>query len=93
MGTAASSLTSFEISIAGRGATLTRLKHIGIHRQAHTAAGFAPFESCLFEQAVEPFLFGLLLHQTRTRDHHRPHSPGDALTLGQVGCKAEVFDA
>ena len=93
MGPAAGPLAPLEISIAGRGATLSGLKHVGIHRQAHTAAGFPPLESRLFEQSVEPFLFGLLFHQARARHHHRPHSRGDALALGQVGRKAEVFDA
>ena len=92
MSSSAGSLAPFEISIAGRGAALSGLKHVGIHRQAHTAAGFPPFESRFFEQAVEPFLFGLLFHQARARHHHRPHSRGNALAFGQVRRKAEVFN-
>ena len=45
MGAAASSLTPFEVAVAGRGAALSRLKHVGIHRQAHTATGFPPLEA------------------------------------------------
>ena len=90
---AAGSLASFEISIAGRGTAFSGLKHVGIHRQTHTAAGFPPLEPCVFEQAVEPFLFGLLFHQTGSRHHHRPHSRGDTLAFGEVGRQTEVFDA
>ena len=42
-------LAAFEITIAGRGAALSWLKYVGIHRQAHTAPGFAPLKPRLFE--------------------------------------------
>ena len=86
-------LAAFEITIAGRGAALSWLKDVGIHRQTHTAPGFTPLESRFFEQAVQPFLFRLLFHQSRAWHHHGPHSPGDVLTFGQTGCQAKVFDA
>ena len=53
---AAGSLASFEIAITGGSATFTRLEHIGIHRQAHTAARFPPFEARCSEDTVEPFV-------------------------------------
>ena len=84
MGAASGPLAAFEISIAGRGAALSWLKYVGIHRQAHTAAGFPPFESRFFEQAVEPFLFRLLFHQTRTRHDHRLNGLRDMLALRQA---------
>jgi hypothetical protein len=93
MSPAAGPLASFEVSIAGRSAALSGLKHVGIHRQAHTAAGFPPLESRLFEQSVEPFLFGLLFHETRTRDDHRMNGLRDMLALRQARCQAKILDA
>ena len=93
MGAAASPLTPFEVSIAGRSTAFSRLKHVSIHGQAHAATGFAPLKARLFEQAVEPFLFRLFFHQARTGHHHGPYSRGDAPASGQAGCQAEVFDA
>src|SRR5688572_4399109 len=81
MSPAAGSLASFEVSIAGGGAALSGPKHIGIHRQAHTAAGFPPFKPCLFEQSVESFLFGLLFHETGAGDDHRMNGLCDMLAL------------
>src|SRR6267378_6449243 len=92
MGPAAGPLAPFEISIAGRGAALSGLKHVGIHCQAHTAAGLPPLESSLFEQSVEPFLFSLLFHETGTGYDHRMNGLRDMLAFGQVGRKAEVLD-
>ena len=86
---AAGSLASFEISIAGRSATFAWLQHVGIHRQTHAAAGFPPFESRFFEHTIEPFFFGLLFHQTRTRDDHRVDRLGDLLALREPRRQAE----
>src|SRR5574337_1241450 len=36
----APALSAFKVAVAGRGATLTRLKDIGIHSEAHRAARF-----------------------------------------------------
>ena len=44
---------------------------VGVHRQAHAAAGFAPFEAGFFEDAVEAFLLGLLLHLAAAGNDHR----------------------
>src|SRR5262245_6464796 len=54
-------LTAFEVAVAGAGATLARLQLVGIHRQAHAAAGLAPVKSCFLENLVEPLCFRLLL--------------------------------
>ena len=81
MGSAAGPLPPFEISIAGRGTALSGPKHVGIHRQAHTAASFPPFESGFFEQLVESFLFGLQLHKTGTGHDHRMNGLRDMFPL------------
>ena len=90
---AAGSLASFKISIAGRGTTFPRLKDVGIHRQTHTAAGFTPFESRLFEQTVESFLFGLLFHKAGTGHDHRMNGLRDVLALRQARSQAKILDA
>src|SRR6266545_119249 len=61
-GATASSLPSLEIAVRGRGAALPRLKAIGVHGQAHRAAGFAPLEAGVLEDPVEAFALGLRLH-------------------------------
>src|SRR5512140_412709 len=71
MGPAAGSLAPVEVSIAGRGAACSGPEDVGIHGQAHTAAGFPPLEPRLFEESVEPFLFCLLFDETRTGYDHR----------------------
>ena len=93
MGPAAGPLAPFEISIAGRGAALSGLKHVGIHRQAHTAAGFPPLESRLFEQSVEPLLFGLLFDEPGTGHDHRVNGLRDVLALRQARGQAKILDA
>ena len=53
----AASLAAFEVAVAGGGATLAGRKNVGIHAQAHGAAGLAPVESGFAEDAVEAFGF------------------------------------
>ena len=90
---AAGPLAPFEISIAGRSTAFSRLKHVGIHCQTHTAAGFPPFESRFFEQTVESFLFGLLFHETGTGYDHRMNGLRDMFALRQARGQAKIFDA
>jgi hypothetical protein len=54
-------LPAFEVPIAGGSATFSRLKHIGVHGEAHAAASFSPLKASFFEDSIEAFLFGLLL--------------------------------
>src|SRR3974390_2469373 len=56
-------LATLEIAVRGRGAPLLRLQLVRIHRKAHRAARLAPFETGLDEDLVEPFRFGLCLHE------------------------------
>ena len=93
MGPASGSLAPFEITIAGRGAALSWLKYVGIHRQTHTAACFPPFEPRIFEQSVEPFLFGLLFDEAGTGHDHRMNVLCDMLTLRQARGQAKILDA
>src|SRR5262249_47543362 len=81
MRAAATSLAPFEVSITRRRTTLARLKYVGVHTQTHRASRFAPLETRLVENAIEPFAFRGLLHVLRTRHNHRTHRRIDPVTL------------
>src|SRR5580658_2684423 len=55
---AAFALTALEVAIGGAGAALAGRQHVVVHGDAHAAAGLAPLESSVAEDAVESFLFG-----------------------------------
>src|SRR5215510_14528131 len=59
---AATSLTTLEIAIARRGATLARLQDVGIHSQTHRASGLAPFKTRITEDPIETFALRFFLH-------------------------------
>ena len=65
---------------------------VGVHRQAHAAAGLAPFEAGFVEDAVEPFGFGLLLHLPAAGHDHRVDVLGDVVAAHHGGRGAQVFD-
>lgn len=79
------SLASFEIAVAGRGASFARLQDVGIHGQAHAAPRFPPLEAGFTEHAIEPFLLGLLFDEARAGNDHGPNRGGDFLPLGILG--------
>src|ERR1017187_6769874 len=54
----AASLAAFEVAVGCGGATHAGLQYVGVHAQAHGAAGFAPIETGLNEDAVEALGFG-----------------------------------
>src|SRR5438876_6365155 len=58
MRTPAAALPSFKIAVAGRRATLGGAQNIGIHSEAHRAAGFTPLEAGILENLVQAFLLG-----------------------------------
>ena len=51
-------LAALEIAVRGRGADLATLELVGVHGQAHRAAGAAPLEPGLREDLVQPLRFG-----------------------------------
>ena len=63
MRASAAALTAFEIAVGGRGATLAGLKLVGVHRQAHGAAWFAPFKAGVEKHLIQALLLCLFLHQ------------------------------
>src|SRR6266481_1271541 len=64
-------LATLEIAIAGAGAALVRRQDVGVHADAHAAAGVAPLESGGAENFVEAFLFGLRFDTARAGNNQR----------------------
>src|SRR5579862_3981888 len=85
MRTATLALTPLEVAIRGAGTSLSRLEHVGIHREAHAASRFAPLEAGFSENFVEPETFRLGLHFLRARHHHRMNSRCDFVTFDDTG--------
>ena len=74
------------------GTALARLELVGIHRQAHAAAGLAPLEAGGREDLVEPFGLGLPLDQAAAGHDHRLHAVGDAVAADHGGRGPQVLD-
>ena len=66
----AASLAAFEVAVAGGGAALAGRENVGIHGQAHGAAGLAPVEAGFLEDAVQALGLGLRLDGLRAGNHH-----------------------
>src|SRR5262249_10117155 len=86
-------LTPLDIAVRGGGDAFAVHRPIGVHRHAIRAAGLAPFETGLEEDAVEPFLFRLVLHEPRAGDDHRAYPLGDLAALGDGRRGAQILDA
>ena len=67
VGATALALPALEVAVGGRGAALPRLELVGVHAQAHRAAGAAPLTAGLLEDHVEPLVLGLQPHPDRAR--------------------------
>src|SRR5450432_4125847 len=63
MGAALIALTPLKVAVRSRSAALAGPELVGIHREAHRAAGLAPVEAGFHEDLVEPLGLGLLLHE------------------------------
>src|SRR6516162_11058854 len=91
MGARTRPLPPAEIAVGGRGATFAWRYHIAIDADAHGAAGFAPFEAGVAEDAVEPFLLGLALDGGRA-GRHQPGNLAHPPRQDRGGC-AQILDA
>src|SRR6185369_9869831 len=90
VGAAAFALAAFEVAVAGAGAALAGFELVGVHGQAHAAAGFSPFEAGFLEDAVEALSFGFAFHLAAAGDDHGIDGAGDFVTLDDGGGGAEV---
>ncbi len=93
VGAASAALAAFEVAVGGGGAALAGLEDVGVHGEAHAAAGLAPLEAGGLEDGVEAFVFGLALDRLRAGDDHGADFGGDVVALDDGGGGAEVFDA
>src|SRR3954465_15062495 len=92
VGAPAAALASLEVAVRGRGAALAGLEDVGVHAQAHRAAGRAPVEAGRLEDLVEPLGLGLGAHGLRAGHDHRVHALGDLAALDERGGRAQVAD-
>ncbi|GFF30512.1 LOW QUALITY PROTEIN: Lysine-specific demethylase 8 [Aspergillus udagawae] len=93
VGAAAGTLATLEIAVGGAGAALLGREDVGVHAQAHGAAGLTPLETCVREDAVQPLGFRLLFDQTRTGDDHGAHDvAGNLLTADDLGRGAQILN-
>ena len=74
VGAPAAALAALEVAVRGRGAALARLEDVGVHAQAHRAAGDAPVEAGGPEDLVEALRLGLRADLLRAGDDHRVHA-------------------
>src|SRR6266851_5813203 len=92
MSAAALALSPLEIAVRGRGAALAGQQLVLVHRQAHRAAGLAPFEPGFEEDPVEPLLLGLVLDEAGARDDHRLHPCSDVPAFRHRRGGAQILD-
>src|SRR3954470_12075058 len=92
MRSAAFPLPSLEITIGRRRAALSRAEHVGVHAEAHRAAGVAPFESGIAKHAVESFLLRLRFDALRSGHDHRARARRDVPAPDDAGCRAQILD-
>ena len=93
VGAAAAALAAFEVAVGGGGAAFAGLEDVGVHSEAHGAAGLAPVEAGVAEDFVEAFALGLCLDLLGAGDDHGADGGGDVVTAHDLGGGAEVFYA
>src|SRR5699024_1052975 len=93
VGAPALALAPLEVAVARRGGTLARREDVGVHAQAHRAAGEAPLGPRLEEDLVQALLLGLQAHPGRSRHDEHAHAVGDPATTHDPGRRAQVLDA
>src|SRR5215203_5613525 len=93
VGAALEALAALEVAVRGRGAALLRGEAVGVHGEAHRAAGLAPVEARGDEDAVEPLGLGLHLDEARARYDHGADRGRDLPALDDLRDLAQVLDA
>src|SRR3954462_1300611 len=90
VGAAAFALPAFEVAVAGAGAALAGFELVGVHGQAHAAAGFAPFEPGFFEDAIEAFRFFFAFFLSAAGHNHGVNGARGFVVFDDGGGGAEV---
>src|SRR5262245_22458299 len=69
----AGTLPAAEVAVGRRSTAFPRRDQIAVAADAHRAAGLAPFEAGVAENAIEPLLLGLTFDQARTGGNEARH--------------------
>jgi len=94
VGAAVFALAALKIAIGGAGAAFVGRQDVGIHADAHAAAGVAPLKTGGGENFVEPFLFGLGLDAARAgNDQGLLDGAGYVLAGHELRGGAKIVDA
>src|SRR5262245_30257696 len=86
-------LAALEIPVRRRSATLAGRELVGVHREAHRAARFAPLEASGLEDPGESFCFRLEFDQAGTGHDHRVDVCTDPLSINDTRDLPQVLDA
>src|SRR5688572_15177508 len=86
-------LTALEVAVARRGAALARRELVGVHAEAHRAAGEAPFGAELLEDLVQALGLRLEADARGSGHDHDAHRVRLAVTLDDRCEGAEILDA
>src|SRR4051812_4446009 len=92
MGAATAALSALEVAVGRGGAALAGREGVGVHPQAHRAAGVTPLEAGVAEDLVEALLLGLLLDEHRPRYDESADAVGHLPTSYDVSGDAQVLD-
>src|SRR5205807_2769865 len=83
-------LAPLEVAVGGGGHALALARRLAVHPHAHRAAGLAPLEARLDEDAIEPLGLGGALHQPRA--WHDPRRHDGAAPPHDPGGRAQVLE-
>ena len=86
-------LSALEVAVRRRGAALPLGELVGVHAQAHRAAGEAPFGAEVLEDPVEALGFGLETHLGGAGNDHEAHGTGLLPAAHHLGGGPEILDA
>ena len=85
MGATTLTLAALKVTVRGGGATLTGCQLVGVHAQAHGAAGESPIGTEVLEDLVQAFCFCLRAHLLGAGHDHHAHVLGDGAATHDVG--------
>src|SRR3954454_20914909 len=93
MGAPAAALAPLEVAVRGGRAALARRERVGVHPEAHRAAGGTPVEARLAEHLVETLGLGLRLHLLGARHDHGVHARRHFAAVHHAGRGAQFTEA
>ena len=88
----AAALAALEVAVRGGGAALAGAELVGVHGEAHRAAGHPPLEAGLDQLLREPLRLGLGAHEARARHDHGPQARLDPAAPHDLRRGAQVLD-